>query len=52
MLARLAAVFTRQFRSKAFRGILRQKIAYFDGEKRSTSTLYIHLAIATEASGV
>ncbi|CAF3930603.1 unnamed protein product, partial [Rotaria sp. Silwood1] len=41
---------TKRLRSKTFRAILRQEIAYFDQEKHSTGALCTRLA--TEASAV
>ncbi|CAF3233074.1 unnamed protein product, partial [Rotaria sp. Silwood2] len=48
MFAQSGEALTKRLRSKAFRAILRQEIAYFDQEKHSTGVLCTRLA--TEAS--
>ncbi|CAF4809511.1 unnamed protein product [Rotaria sp. Silwood2] len=50
MFAQSGEALTKRLRSKAFRAILRQEIAYFDQEKHSTGVLCTRLA--TEASAV
>ncbi|CAF3853721.1 unnamed protein product [Rotaria sp. Silwood1] len=50
MFAHSGEALTKRLRSKAFRAILRQEIAYFDQEKHSTGALCTRLA--TEASAV
>jgi ABC-type multidrug transport system fused ATPase/permease subunit len=50
VFARSGEAVTKRLRSKAFRAILRQEIAFFDNEKHSTGALCTRLA--TEASAV